>query len=550
VSTSPSAVVVGGGHNGLVAGVVLARAGLDVTVVEAGPEPGGCIWTEVRPSGHRIERGAVDHGGMAAVAGELRLADHGLTYVQRTTLGATAFGDGARFTFPVSSAEAAAGLGGDGPAYVRLVELAHDLFGMLDRLPEPPTPTALGAALASLPGGDALFRTVLSSAEAVLERTLDDEHLRSAVASHGAHGQLAPWLPGTGTLALLLPAAHDRPAVRPLGGSRALVDALVAALRAAGGALVTDSPVVGLTHDGRRAWVRLAGGDELVADRVVSNLDVVRTARLLDDPPAALLDACRQVGSGRFNVAELKVDLTFDAPIGADIAAGPAAGALWTLQRAPDSLRRAFGAIVAGRLPDDPPAMWALPSAHDPAAAPGGGAVLWLSTFVPLHPAAGPWTASAEEAAADRLLRSVGDIAGADLAARAREVVVTGPRTWAERLRSADGNPNHLDLTIDQVLGWRPPGMRGHRTPLPWLYLGGAGTHPGGGLSGVPGRAAAAAVTADLGAPARPVAGRARSAPARAAAEVASLWAGFRLYRSLRRGVTPAPLRGGPAGAR
>ena len=87
------------------------------------------------------------------------------------------------------------------------------------------------------------------------------------------------------------------------------------------------------------------------------------------------------------------------------------------------------------------------------------------------------------------------------------------------------GNPNHIDLTLDQMFGWRPPGAAGHRTELPWLYLTGAGTPPGGGLSGVSGRAAATALLHDLDA--RPSAGaRLRSV----AGEVGGLWSAMKTY--------------------
>ena len=94
--------------------------------------------------------------------------------------------------------------------------------------------------------------------------------------------------------------------------------------------------------------------------------------------------------------------------------------------------------------------------------------------------------------------------------------------------RKSWGHPNHIDLTLDQLFGWRPPGIAGYRTEVPWLYLTGAGTFPGGGVSGLPGRNAARAVLADVGA-------RPRRA-SRLRRELRGLWDAFGLYREMRRG--------------
>ncbi len=589
------ALVIGGGHNGLVAGVLLARAGVDTTVLEAADSPGGCVWTETLPDGNVIERGAVDHGGIAGLAAELGLAEFGLHYVERDRLSAMYFGDGQHRAFEVSAEETAAGLGADGPAYLELARRAAAFFGVLDAFEAPPTPTALAAALHRVPGGDATFRMLLSPAEAVLERTLCDPHTRAALALHAAHSQIPPWAAGSGMFALLLPASHGMPATRPVGGSGALITALVAALEAAGGRLLTGAKAVAMTRSATGFTVSLAGGETLTADRVVSTLDVRRTVALLTDPPETLRAAAAQTSSGRLNVCELTVSIAGVAP--PEAAAGPTGslrdathsppgpgaadprpapvvpagqspgpaqepslgpflgqspgpslgqspgpaqeqtpgttpsprgkspvdprsapvartGPVCFVQDGLDDLRRGFGEVLAGRLPGSP---WAMVA--------GGGTGVWLSSVVPLRRADGPWTPALEREAAARVVGAAGRILGADLSGG--EVVVTGPTSWAVRLHG-DGNPNHLDLGIDQLLGWRPAGIPVPRTPLPGLYLAGAGTHPGGGLSGASGKAAARALLADTGDAPR------TSRRARVREEIAALWSGLRAYQAMR----------------
>ena len=113
-SDATRVAVVGGGHNGLVAEVLLARAGCEVTVLEQAAEVGGCLWTQRTPSGVVIERGAIDHGGMRAIAGELGLERFGLTWRERELLSAFRV-DGEDRLFTADAAQTADGLGAEKP---------------------------------------------------------------------------------------------------------------------------------------------------------------------------------------------------------------------------------------------------------------------------------------------------------------------------------------------------------------------------------------------------------------------------------------------------
>lgn len=522
-------LVVGAGHNGLIAALRLARAGCRVTVVEQGTEPGGCVWTEVHPSGVLVERGAFEHGGLYPTAAELglddaALGDRAVRYREHPVLAGVVFGDGQRRTFYTDVAATAAALGADGPGYRRLVELAGALFGLLDTFDTPPTLTQVAAALAVLPGGDDLFRIVVQSAETVLETAVSDPHTHAAMAVQSAHAQVPAWAPGSGLLALLLPASHRGAAVRPAGGSRAVVDALVAALERAGATVRTGAGVVAMgSADGRGGSggrVELADGAVLTADAVVSSIGLPRTAELLTDPAPALRATARGLHSGHFNIAELTVTVVHDRARSLPL---PDPEAVWYAVPAPADVRTGFAEVLAGRLPSSPWSMVGQVSQPDGVT---GGAV-WLSSIVPLVRADGDWTPERERQAADRVIDQVGSVLGVDLRAGLVDVVVSGPLTWSARI-GGDGNPNHLDNTLDQLLGWRPPGHADTRSELPWLFLAGAGQHPGGGLSGASGSAAAAAV---LGT-------RRRARPdRRVVREIRALWSGLTAYRAMRRGL-------------
>lgn len=489
-------VVIGAGHHGLVAALCLARAGMRVTVLERGEEPGGCIWTERHPSGVVIERGAVEHGGIAGLAERLGLTSSALgasavRYRRHPVLTGARFADGEQRTFHTDLERTVADLGSDGERYRALAGLARALFEVIDGFGAPPTPTAIAASLAGFPSGDELFRTILQPADRVLEARLGDPHTRAALAVHASHAQVPAWAPGSGLFALLVPAAHGQDPARPVGGSGTLVDALVAALAREGARVRTGAEVVRLAPTGRgrgpaRAEVGLADGTVLTADTVVSSVGARRTAGLLDGAAPRLAAAARQLHSGQFNIAELTVALVFEHP---PELGGPDPDAIGYALGSPDDVGRTFAEVLAGRLPSSPWVM--LARVVQPPGTVGGA--LWLSSVVPLRPAQGEWTDALETAAADRVVEVASAAYGTDLTDGLVDRVITGPSEWRRRI-GGDGNPNHLDLTIDQVLGWRPPGHADGRTELPWLFLTGAGQHPGGGLSGASGVATADAV--------------------------------------------------------
>ncbi|GAA2234878.1 NAD(P)/FAD-dependent oxidoreductase [Herbiconiux moechotypicola] len=541
-----SVAVIGAGHNGLVCALLLARAGFAVTLLEAADEVGGCVWTDTDSRGLRRERGAIDHGGVHALAEDLGLAEHGLRFRERDTLAVfRVAGEDRRFA--VSAEETASALGSDGPAYLDLAERAASLFGMIDRFPEPPTLTQLATVLARLRGGDELFRSLLAPARAVIEQAVTDPRTRAALELYASHSQIPSWAPGSGAMAMMLPSGHGHAAVRPEGGSAALTGSLRRAFEAAGGTVRTGAAVREVRMagagggTGAHPIVVLDSGESLEAGRVVSTIGVPRTAALLEragSAPAALrLDAASQ-RSGQFNVSELTVSITraSSAPLLDD-------DAIHFVQSGLGDLHRGFGDLIAGRLPASP---WAM-VADVPQDEGVTGSAVWLSSVVPIERADGPWTSEREQQAGAAVIEAVSRQLDRDVAPEGSEVVVTGPLGWAERIGGI-GNPNHVDLTLDQLFGWRPASGRGARTEAPWLYLAGAGVHPGGGLSGASGRAAAEAVIADARGGARGngaggvrgvlagAAGRVRSTVSGAADEAAGLVAAARSYRAMRKG--------------
>ena len=507
-------VVIGAGHNGLVCGCYLARAGLQVAVVEAAVEPGGCIHTVDLPGGTgRLELGAYEHGGLRTV-GWLptwtwrRGAGCGSTCVTSSFLRRAT--TARRWRSTDSRERTVDGLrvtvgNGDADAYDRFARWAQGATGLLAGIEAGPPPSLrqLAALAEATLGAQAprLLQALLGSASTLLRGSFTDQRLQGVLAHWAAHSQQPPTDPGTGLGALLLAGGHGVPAARPMGGSRATVEALVRCLQAAGGTLRCGHPAERVEVAGGRAVAVHAAGERFEAARaVVSAVDARRLfLGLLDerDVPGWLQEEVRRIHVGRANVSELKVDAVLAGRPAVPGPAGYERSFLLSANTITD-LERAFASIRLGDLPQRPPLMIAFPSAFEPGWAPRGQDTVWLSTFVPWQLDSGPWTPQALDRAAEHAWTIAERALGVTL--RPAERRVTGPQEWVARTGNPHANPNHVEMSVDQLLGFRPsPSLAHYRTPIAALYLTGAGTHPGGGITGIPGRNTASVILDTLG---------------------------------------------------
>lgn len=511
---SADVVVIGAGHNGLACGCYLARAGLSVVVLEASSTPGGCIHTIELPDGRgRLELGAYVHGGIRAsgVSRDLELESRfGLDFHLTDELVLAPCDDGTALAFHNSLERTVEGLAEtigaeDAEAYRRFATWGQSAAAVLTQSDAGPPPTLreLAALAEAALGADGrrLIQALLASSSTLVAGQLEDARLRGVLEHWAAHSQQPPQDPGTGAGAVLFAGFHGEPSARPAGGSMATVEALVRSLEAFGGQLRCDAAVEGVEVTGGRAVAVEAAGERFEAGRaVVSAIDAKRLfGRLMrsEDVPAALRPELRRIHVGRQNVSELKVDAVIE---GLPSLPGPP-GYERTLMLSPNTstdIERSFSEIRLGELPSRGPLMIGFPSTLEPGWAREGRSVVWLSTFVPWKPSSGDWDEAALERAADHTWALAERALGSEM--RVVERRLTGPGEWVARHGNPHANPNHVEMSIDQLLAFRPsPSLSGYRTPLSSLYLTGAGTHPGGGVTGAPGRNTAATVLEDLG---------------------------------------------------
>ncbi len=517
------AIVVGSGHNALVAACYLAREGWSVEVLERDTVPGGAVSTVERFPGHLVDRGSSAHLMIrqSGIVDELGLAGHGLSYLDCDPWAfAPAPPDrpgrpGIVFhtDLDATCASIAAACGDrDARAYRRFVAEWRPLARSVMRaFSAPPGAGRLARAFgplgapAALGGGGhppaALAQAFLTTGDALLDSYFDDEPLKAALAWFGAQSGPPMSEPGTAPMVGFAALMHGDPPGRAVGGSGALTTALVRRLRADGGVLTTGDAVTAVQRT-RTGWAAFTeGGRRVEARTVVAGCHILTTVRLLAAGGALARERADslhrrvRVGPGIGMAVRLALSGLPRYP-----SAPPATGAgpgvhaglqLLVTDRA--QLRTGHAAALAGLLPPRPAALAMTFSALDPTISPPGEhqMTLW-SQWHPYRPADGRKWADLAGPEADRIVDEVERVApGVRESITARHV--QSPAELERELGLLGGNIMHVEMSLDQMLAFRPaPELAGQRIPgLEGLYLTGASTHPGGGVSGYSGRSAA-----------------------------------------------------------
>ena len=526
-------IVVGGGHNGLVAATYLGRAGLRTLLLEQRQLVGGAVGTsEIAPSA-RVPTLAHTVGRLTpAVARELGLASHGLRLVQPAALATSVGGDGAPITLWNDPARTAAGLGAvsaaDGAAWEsfdgEVRALASTLWRLLLMTP-PDTKEANSDVLVSglkfgwryrrlEPRHAREFTRMLPTAIAdYLEDNLESDALRALVATRGVrYTAMGPHHAGTSAVMLTDSAGNNGGAagetVYARGGPGALAAALAEAARTAGVEIRTGAEVVAFRDDHESiSGVALADGTELEASVVVSGLDPRRTLQALTDPETLGPELGWEVDNLRDKGVTAKVNLALaDIPsfdgLDGDEGAARLRGRL-VLAPSMRYLDVAADAAKYGRISEAPWLEATIPSLVDPLLVDGATASGVKQVMSVLVQSA-PYTL--REDGWDEQRDRLGDLVietleraapGIGKLVVARQVLT--PADIEADFGIGGGHPLHLEPGLDQWFAWRPLlGYARHRLPVKGLYLAAAGAHPGGGVTGLPGRNAAAAVLADL----------------------------------------------------
>ncbi len=497
-------VVVGSGHNGLVAACYLARSGLDVEVVERDTVIGGAVSTVERWPGVRVDRGSSIHVMVrhTDLVEDLDLASVGLQYDDLEPWAVRPDPDGPlRFSADLddtcTSIEASCGAR-EADAYRRFVdEWTPHVKVFLDAGSRPPTARHLSRSLLSVRrhhGGSSadVIRTFMSSADSLLADRFVDDRLRAAIAWWAAQSGPPPHAIGTAPMAGTIAMFHLRRAGRPRGGSGRLTEALAARCASYGGTMRCGdgaTSIIAAPHG--ECAVITASGERIDARAVLSACHILDTARLVGDDAVA---AATRVGNGIGMAVRL---LTSALPAYAVDIPG-AHRSMQLLVGSTSQLRSAYGDYLRGEPAVDPPMIVMTPTATDDSLAPAGRHV--VTVWAQWHPRqlrAGDWDQRRDEVA-DGIVKAV-DRWAPGFSGSIVDRFVQTPLDLERELGLHGGNVMHVEPELDSMFGLRPaPGWSAYRSPHPGLYVCGASTHPGGGVWGASGRNAAAIVEHDL----------------------------------------------------
>jgi phytoene dehydrogenase-like protein len=523
LDSAPDAVVIGAGHNGLVAANLLADAGWDVVVCEATEHLGGAVRSaEVTAPGYVSDLFSAFYpfGAASPVLAALELAEHGLRWAHAPTVLAHLLPDGTSAVLARDPQQTAASVGAfaeaDGAAWLGLVEAWEEIGPLVLRaLFRPFPPVRPAASLLRTLGAGRALRLARMAAQPVRRfgaETFSGAGAPLLLAGNAAHADLSPDSPGSALYGWLLTMVGQSVGFPvPVGGAGELSGAMARRLRVQGGTIRLSAPVERVVVvDGVATGVVLASGERIAARcGVLADVDAPTLFGHLVGPAHLPPRFVRDVANFEWDLATVKVDWALSRPVPWTAPGAVGAGTVH-LGADLDGLTDYAADLSTGRIPQAPFLLFGQMTTADPSRSPAGTESAWAYTHLPhrahLDESGIAVHVARMEAVLERHAPGFSD-----------RVVGRHVQTPAS-LQGANSNLNRGAINagtaqLHQQLVFRPvPGLGGAATPVDRLFLAGASAHPGGGVHGGPGANAAAAALARAGA-----SGRVRWALTRAA---------------------------------
>jgi phytoene dehydrogenase-like protein len=505
------AIVLGAGHNGLVAAAVLARSGMDVLVLEKRTVMGGAASTEELWPGFKVDVGPTDASQFRRkIIAELDLERFGLAFLQGAQFAHILRKDDFPLSVPADLSAAAEQLSelsaADAGAFGEFCAMMQGMTAILEPIlsappPEPPKTLQLRELtpwikpILQLRRQDEhitaeLLRAIPMPIRDLLDDWFETPALKGALAAFGLVGSMrGPYSPGT-VFNLLYQlngrVSGEKGLAAPLqvvGGIGRLCEVIAAVVQSAGGDIRTESEVQNISlSDGKAAGVQLADGQTIRAEIVLASLSPGQTLTKLISPEHLSLNTMRRLRNLRYRGSLAKLIL--------GLAALPAFPEVEQMTGniifAPtmDYIERAHDDAKYGKPSSEPILRAIMPTILDPSLAPDGQHILSIQVQYVPHSFNGHKSLQDLERKCIRILEQHAP-GLEDLIIHKKFIT---PSDWEEEYGLPEGSIFHGQMDLDQLLLMRPiPGYARYSSPIPNLYFCGSGTHPGGGVTGLPG---------------------------------------------------------------
>jgi phytoene dehydrogenase-like protein len=503
-------IIIGAGHNGLVCAAYLAKSGQRVLVLEASDGPGGLAASrEFHPGFRTSIAHSLSHFSQQ-VARDLNLASHGFAASADTlpTLGLSV--DKEHVVMHKGAVSGASN--DDADAYRDYTRLMHRFADVLkpfwlktmpriglNSLADMMSFAHIGLNIRRMGKDDMreFMRIAALPARDLLDEYFDDDLLKATLSWDGLIGsKLAPRSPNSAVLLLLYRMAGETRGahVIPQGGIGKLVEALSGAATAIGAEIRYDTAVSRVVIDGSAAGlvatgVQLPDGEKIEADRVISATDPQRTFLNLVGVEHLDIGFTNRIRRLRCDghVAKLHLALS-DLP---EFDGLERADGRMIIAPDMDTIEFAFDNAKHGELPEQPVMEIVIPSTHDALLAPSGRHVLSAHVMYVPYKLKGGWNTEARDRLCERAIDTI-----ARYAPRIREQILhqefLTPADLDQSCRVTGGHWHHTEFAMDQLLMMRPTYEAAqYDTPIPGLFLCGAGCHPAGDITGAAGHNAA-----------------------------------------------------------
>jgi phytoene dehydrogenase-like protein len=515
------AIVIGGGHNGLVTACYLARAKWKVLVLERRYVVGGaCVSEEVWP-GYKVSTAAyVNSLFRPEIIRDLKLRDYGFEPIERNPASFSPFLDGRYLMLGTGSSKDVAEIS---KFSKRDAENYPKYEAMLERVASVVEPTLtqvppnlihpklhqllemgkMGKALQRLgPGMGEAIEVLTGAARPILDRWFESEELKGTIATDAIIGAfMAPSMPGTAYVLFhhVMGETNGKRGVWSYvkGGMGGLTQALAKAAKDLGVEIRTEAEVAKiLTKNGAASGVVLANGDEFYAKNVASGVDCRLTFQTFLDEAALPPEFNAAVARISYSSASCKINVALDRLPSFTALPGHEAAPQHrgTVHLCPDQdfIERAYDDAKYGEISQNPVVECTMPTSLDPTVAPPGKHLMSMFTqYAPYTLADGPWTDALKNEYADRCFDIVEQYAPGFKSSVIDRQILT-PVDLESIFGLTGGSIFQGAMPLHQLFMFRPvPGFASYNTPLKGLYMCGAATHPGGGVMGAAGLNAA-----------------------------------------------------------